>query len=154
RQFADDALGVRAFLDAFDIGRLHLVAERLLDFFAGVVVLVGPAEIGDRADIDEAGLEGVGRAEDPRTADRRGGDRSTHQLGEGSSALQHAVSPCRSRESSPLPVVSTCALCKTTPCIKKSPWFYKGVGESLWDLFRSGIVSRRRRKACRGRPGR
>ena len=45
------------FRNALDEGRLDLVAERLLDGLAPLVMLVAPAEVPDRADIDEADLE-------------------------------------------------------------------------------------------------
>ena len=50
-----------------DIGRLDLVAERLDHRLAADFVLVGPAEVADRADIDEADLELVGGGAGPNT---------------------------------------------------------------------------------------
>ena len=60
--------------DVLEIGGLDLVAEFLLDLQAALVVLIGPAEVADRADIDEAGLELVlapGRPTARATAARR-----------------------------------------------------------------------------------
>ena len=55
-ELLDGALGI-GLRHALDIGRLDLVAEGLLDRLAALVVLVAPAEIADRPDIDEADLE-------------------------------------------------------------------------------------------------
>ena len=60
RELLDRALGVRAFADVFEIGGFDLVAEFLEHREAGQIVLVGPAEIADRAEIDEADLEFFG----------------------------------------------------------------------------------------------
>ena len=59
-QLLDRALGVRAFADVFEIGGLDLVAEFLDQRLAREFMLVGPAEIADRAEIDEADFELVG----------------------------------------------------------------------------------------------
>jgi len=66
----EGAFGVRAFRDVFEEFGLDLVAERLLDLQAALVVLVGIAEIADRADIDPAGLQlflGLGRPRQAKT---------------------------------------------------------------------------------------
>ena len=60
------ALGIGAFRHAFQIGGLDGVAERFLDLEPALVVLIRPAEIADRADIDETRLglflrKGAGR---------------------------------------------------------------------------------------------
>jgi hypothetical protein len=85
-QALDDALGVGAFRDVLDEGRLDLVAERLLHGLAALVVLVGIAEIADRPDIDEADLQLVlrrGRAAQPEGGQRgsRGHDLESLHLG-------------------------------------------------------------------------
>ncbi len=56
RHLRHRALGVGAFGHGFLIDRLDLVAEMLFDGEPALVVLVGPAAIADRADIDEADL--------------------------------------------------------------------------------------------------
>ena len=91
RELADHALGIGSFLHALDIGGLQLVAERLLGGLAPEVVLMAPAEIGDRADIDESGLEGLVGAGEAEAAEGRGGGTGAEQLGEGSSS--HCKSP-------------------------------------------------------------
>ena len=58
------ALGVGAFRHAFEIGEfdLLLAAQVLLRFEGALMMLIRPAEVADRADIDEAGLDlGFGR---------------------------------------------------------------------------------------------
>ena len=60
RELLDRALGVGAFADVLEIGGLDLVAERLHHRLAAEVMLIGPAEIADRAEIDEADFELVG----------------------------------------------------------------------------------------------
>ena len=50
------ALGI-GFRHALHEGRLDLVAEGFLDRLAALVVLVAPAVVADRADIDEADFE-------------------------------------------------------------------------------------------------
>ena len=59
-QALEGAVGIGAFGDVLQIGGLDLVAERLLDLEPALVVLVGVAEIADRAGIDPAGLQLVG----------------------------------------------------------------------------------------------
>ena len=61
-ELLDRALGIGTFGDVLEIGGLDLVAERLYHGLAAEFVLVGPAEIADRADIDEADLQLVGGA--------------------------------------------------------------------------------------------
>jgi hypothetical protein len=54
---------------------LTTVAERRLDRLAALVVLIAPAEIADRADIDPGRLErigGVGPANQARCGDQAG----------------------------------------------------------------------------------
>jgi hypothetical protein len=58
RQVADHALGVGALGHVFDEGGLHACAQRGLDGLAALVVLLRPAGLGDRRDIDKAGLDG------------------------------------------------------------------------------------------------
>jgi hypothetical protein len=60
RQLLDRAFGVRAFADILEERGFDLVAEFLEHGEAPEVVLVGPAEIADRAEIDESDLELVG----------------------------------------------------------------------------------------------
>ena len=61
REALDRRARRRRLLGTFStIGGLDLVAERLLDVLPALVVLVGIAEVADRADIDPAGLELVG----------------------------------------------------------------------------------------------
>ena len=57
RQLLDRALGVRPFWHLLQIGRLDLVAERLDHGQAALIVLIAPAEVADRADIDESDLQ-------------------------------------------------------------------------------------------------
>ena len=79
RQLFDRPLGVGAFADIFEVGGLDLVAEFLDECQTGEVMLVGPAEISDRAEIDEADLElvGGGRAEQAGSGgEQRGGRRN------------------------------------------------------------------------------
>lgn len=61
RQTLDGAFRVGAFRHALDVDGLDLVAEFLLDGETALVVLVGPAIVADRTDVDEADLELVGR---------------------------------------------------------------------------------------------
>ena len=73
-----DALGIGPFGDVFEIGGLDLVAEVLDQRLAADLVLVGPAEIADRAEIDEADLElvgggGAGQCLPPASEQRGGG---------------------------------------------------------------------------------
>ena len=56
RQALDGAFGI-GFRDIFDEDGLDLVAQFLLNRLAALIMLVGPAEIADRADIDPAGLD-------------------------------------------------------------------------------------------------
>ena len=64
--FAGEALeglfGI-SFRNIFGIGGFNLVAEFLLYGFKALVVLVSPAEVTDRANIDPAGFQGFGGAE-------------------------------------------------------------------------------------------
>lgn len=52
----DGALGVRAFRHVFEIGRLDLVAEFLLDLLTSEIVRLRITAVGVRADIDKADL--------------------------------------------------------------------------------------------------
>jgi hypothetical protein len=89
-ELVDDALGVRALLDALDIAGLDLVAERGVDRLAPDVMLERPAEIGDRPDIDEAGLEGVGGGGNATAAENGGaGDGGAEHLVEASPTCEH-----------------------------------------------------------------
>src|SRR5262245_47607356 len=56
-QLLDGAFGVGAFGDVLDIGGVDLFAERFLKGLTAEVVLVSPAEIADRTEIDKADLE-------------------------------------------------------------------------------------------------
>ena len=47
-------------LDVFEIGRLDLIAEFLDQRLAGEFVLVGPAEVTDRTEIDKSNLQLLG----------------------------------------------------------------------------------------------
>ena len=60
RQPFDGAVCIGTFRNILDIARLDLVAQFLLDLLAALVVLIGIAEVADRADIDPAGLELLG----------------------------------------------------------------------------------------------
>ncbi len=77
RELFDGALGVRAFADVFQERRLDLVAQCLHHLAAADFVLIGPAEIADRADIDETDLQLVGGAgrQAPAASVQRGGCR-------------------------------------------------------------------------------
>ena len=70
-QLLDRALGVGALGDILEKGRLDLVAQRLLHRLAAEVVLVAPAEVADRPDIDEADLQLIRRV----SVECYGGDR-------------------------------------------------------------------------------
>src|SRR5258705_4361369 len=59
-QLLDRALGVGAFADILEKRGFDLVTEFLEHGEASKVVLVGPAEIADRSEIDESDLEFVG----------------------------------------------------------------------------------------------
>ena len=59
-QLLDGALGVGAFRHVLEIGGLDLVAEFLHQRLARQFVLIGPAEVADRAEIDEPDLQLVG----------------------------------------------------------------------------------------------
>ena len=61
-QISDHAFGIGHRRDVFDVLRLDLVAEFLLNLLAGLIVLLGPAVAADRARIDPGGLQGRGRA--------------------------------------------------------------------------------------------
>ena len=80
-ELADHALGVGALGDVLDVARLDLAAERLFHLLAALVVLVGPAGVADRADVDEADLRGVGglrgEGQGGRDGERGGGE---HEL--------------------------------------------------------------------------
>ena len=68
-------LGIRPFGDVLDEHGLHRAAEMVLRLLARDVVLVGPAEVADRPEIDEAGLDRL-RGGEParREGGRRRGD--------------------------------------------------------------------------------
>jgi hypothetical protein len=57
-QVADHALGIGALGNVFDIAGLHPGAQCRLDGLAALVVLLRPARVGNRRDIDKAGLDG------------------------------------------------------------------------------------------------
>ena len=71
-ELLDRALGVGALGDVLEEGRLDLVAERLLHRLASDVMLVAPAKVADRPDIDEADFQLIGGVS---AAERSGGDR-------------------------------------------------------------------------------
>ena len=56
RELLDGALAI-GLGHVLDKGGFHLAGERRLDRLAALIVLVAPAEIADRANIDEADLE-------------------------------------------------------------------------------------------------
>src|SRR5215510_14619611 len=56
-KLANHAFRIRPFSNAFDIGRLHLVAEVRLNGLAAGVMTMCPAIIPNRADIDKADLQ-------------------------------------------------------------------------------------------------
>jgi hypothetical protein len=79
RQLLDRALRIRAFTDVLQIGGLDLVAERLHHRLAADLVLVGPAEVADRSEIDESDFQlalggGVHNARAGQEHRRRGGN--------------------------------------------------------------------------------
>ena len=80
-ELADHALGVGALGDVLDVARLDPASERLLELLAALVVLVGPAGVADRADVDKADLRGVGglrgEGQGGRDGERGGGE---HEL--------------------------------------------------------------------------
>ena len=57
RHLGHDPLGVRAFGYALDVGRLHPITQRIFNREPALVVLVTPAEVTDRSDVDESDLE-------------------------------------------------------------------------------------------------
>jgi hypothetical protein len=57
REALDGALGIGAFRHAFEVSGFDLVAEFFFRIQAALIVLIGPAEIAHRADIDETGLD-------------------------------------------------------------------------------------------------
>ena len=59
RQIAHHALAVCPFGHGFDIAALDLPAQRLVHRLAAQFMLVGPARLANRADVDETGLERV-----------------------------------------------------------------------------------------------
>ena len=83
----DRTLGIGTLADVFEVGGLDLVAELLHQRLAGEVVLVGPAEVADRAKIDKSDLELVGG---------RGADRlapvGEHRRGRRNENLSHGFS--------------------------------------------------------------
>ena len=63
REFRDNPLGVGAFGNVLDIARLDLVPEMRHEFLASDLVLVGPAEITHRPEINEPDLRHGGFSE-------------------------------------------------------------------------------------------
>ncbi|MGY4462318.1 hypothetical protein ACVWYI_006278 [Bradyrhizobium sp. LB13.1] len=59
-ELLDGPLGVGTFRHVFQIGGLNLVAELLHQRLACQLMLIGPAEVSDRTQIDEADLQLVG----------------------------------------------------------------------------------------------
>jgi len=57
---ADNPLGIGAFWHVLDEAGLHLVAQFFFHVLAALLVLVGPAVVADRADVDEADLQRIG----------------------------------------------------------------------------------------------
>src|SRR5690606_29803903 len=53
----EDRLRLGTLWHALEIGRLDAVTQRGLELEAAVVVLLGPAGVTDRADVDERGLD-------------------------------------------------------------------------------------------------
>ena len=77
-QLLDGALGVGTLRDVLEIGGLDLVAEFFYERLTRVVVLVGPAEVADRAKVDEPDLQlvgGRGAARDAPGKQQRSGGR-------------------------------------------------------------------------------
>ena len=94
-QLVDDALGVRPLGDVLDEVGLDLVAELLLDRLQPLVVLVAPAVVADRPDVDEADL-GLGLRQRRRAGQReRGGEHAAGQQF-AQSRQSHDLSPTRS----------------------------------------------------------
>ncbi len=74
---ADNPLGIGTLRHVLDEAGLHLVAQLLFHVLATLLMLVGPAMVADRADIDEADLQRIGgrsggRGESGAEADRCG----------------------------------------------------------------------------------
>ena len=82
RKALDGALRVRALRDVLDIGGLDPIAELFFDGAPADVVLIGPAVVADRSDVDEADLQLV------RT-ECGGGGKGERQSGCESEALLH-----------------------------------------------------------------
>jgi hypothetical protein len=89
-EVAHDALGVRPFRDAFDRDRLDARAERALELAPAELVLVRPAGLADRRDVDEADDERRrlgGDSGKVRCGERRAGDEQRARAAD--EVLQH-----------------------------------------------------------------
>ena len=93
-ELSDHALGVGAFAHVLDEGGRDLIAERRLEILAPDVVPVGPAVVADRADVDEAGLDLLLRAQARAEAhERRGGGRAAQKVPAGETGWHLGLLP-------------------------------------------------------------
>ncbi len=97
-ELLDDALGVGALGHLLDEGGLDAVAELPLQRLSADIVLVGPAMVAHRADIDEADLQLLLRE---RIADTHGRGHGGQRCGEKSPSI-HGATPIRPALSRPL----------------------------------------------------
>ena len=92
-QFAQDALGVRAFRHVLDKHRFNAVAELLLDIDTALIMRVVVAVVVDRADIDEADLDLVELSESLGAKERERSGSGTADLDECTTRQCHVFSP-------------------------------------------------------------
>ena len=72
-------LGIRAFWHVFHVAGFDLVTELLDHRLAALLVLVGPAVVANRADINEANLEWISGRNAQGGAKAKGGDKGAQQ---------------------------------------------------------------------------
>ena len=76
---ADHAFGVCAFWHVLHIAGFDFIAEFLDQLLATLLVLVGPAVVANRADIDETNLQRIGGGRAQGGAETKGGDEGAQQ---------------------------------------------------------------------------
>src|SRR5262249_38111423 len=76
RQLLDRALRIGPFVDVLEVAGLDLVAEMLDQRLAADLVLIGPAEVADRPEVNETDLQLIlgGRSERARGKGERGNE--------------------------------------------------------------------------------
>ncbi|MNH09789.1 hypothetical protein D3C79_692500 [compost metagenome] len=77
---ADDPLGIGAFWHVLDEAAVDLVTELLDQGLAALLMLIGPAMVADRADIDEADFQRVGGGGGQGGAQANGGSQGAQQV--------------------------------------------------------------------------